>query len=68
MRTSIVVAMLLLLISGYATRAGAADSGASQPCSGWYLGVLRYIFPLAIALERSSAVKNAGGNMTVTRP
>jgi len=32
MRTSIVVAMLLLLISGYATTAGAADSKASQPC------------------------------------
>ena len=51
MRTSIVVAMLLLLICGYVTTAGAADSGASQPCSGWYLGVLRYIFPLAIALD-----------------
>jgi hypothetical protein len=51
MRHSIVVAMLLLLICGYATTAGAADSGTSQPCEWWYLGVLRYIMPLAIALD-----------------
>jgi len=51
MRRGIVVAMLLLLTCGYATRAGAADSGTSQPCEWWYLGVLRYVFPLAIALD-----------------
>src|SRR5262245_44667080 len=48
MRHRIVVAMLLLLVSGYATPARAADS---QPCEWWYLGVLRYVFPLAIALD-----------------
>jgi hypothetical protein len=50
MRAGIVVAMLLLLMSGYATTA-AAQSATSQPCEWWYLGVLRYVFPLAIALD-----------------
>ncbi len=53
MRTSIVVAMLLLLISGYATTAGAESCATSSHWrSRW----------------TPSAVKNAGGNMTVTRP
>jgi hypothetical protein len=51
MKQSIVVALLLLLISGYATTAGAAESGTSEECGWWYLGVLRYIFPMAIALD-----------------
>ena len=51
MKQSIVVAILLLLISGYATTAGAAESGTSEQCGWWYLGVLRYIFPMAIALD-----------------
>ena len=51
MKQSIVVALLLLLISGYATTAGAAESGSSEDCGWWYLGVLRYIFPMAIALD-----------------
>jgi hypothetical protein len=51
MKQSIVVAMLFLLISGYATTAGAAESGTSEQCGWWYLGVLRYIFPMAIALD-----------------
>jgi hypothetical protein len=46
-----VVAMLRLLISGYSTTAGAAESGTSEDCGWWYLGVLRYIFPMAIALD-----------------
>jgi hypothetical protein len=51
MRHSIVVVMLLLLLSGYAATAMAADTPTSQPCEWWYLGVLRYVFPLAIALD-----------------
>jgi hypothetical protein len=51
MKQSIVVAMLLLLISGYATTAGAAESATSEQCGWWYLGVLRYIFPMAIVLD-----------------
>ncbi len=52
MKQGIVVAMLLLLISGYATTtAGAAESGTSEQCGWWYLGVLRYIFPMAIVLD-----------------
>ena len=51
MKQGIVVAMLLLLISGYSTTAGAAESGTSEECGWWYLGVLRYIFPMAIALD-----------------
>jgi hypothetical protein len=51
MKQSIVVALLLLLISGCATTAGAAESGTSEECGWWYLGVLRYIFPMAIALD-----------------
>jgi hypothetical protein len=50
MRRGVVGAMLLLLMSGYATTE-AADGGTSQPCEWWYLGVLRYVFPLAIALD-----------------
>ena len=51
MKQTIVIAMLLLLISGYATTAGAAESGTPQQCGWWYLGVPRYIFPMAIALD-----------------
>jgi len=51
MRRGIVVAVLLVLLCGYASTTGAADGATSQPCGWWYLGVLRYIFPLALALD-----------------
>ena len=51
MKRAIVVATLLLQISGFATAAGATQSAASQQCEWWYLGVLRYVMPLAIVLD-----------------
>lgn len=51
MKRAIVAAMLLLQISGFATAAAAAQSAASQQCEWWYLGVLRYVMPLAIVLD-----------------
>jgi hypothetical protein len=50
MKRAIVVATLLLQIAGFATAAG-AQSAASQQCEWWYLGVLRYVMPLAIVLD-----------------
>jgi hypothetical protein len=50
MKRAIVVATLLLQIGGFATAAG-AQSAASQQCEWWYLGVLRYVMPLAIVLD-----------------
>ena len=50
MKRAIVAATLLLQISAFAT-AASAQSAASQPCGWWYLGVLRYVMPLAIVLD-----------------
>ena len=48
----LVVATLLLQISGFAS-AGAhtAQTAAAPKCEWWYLGVLRYVMPLGIALD-----------------
>lgn len=53
MKRAIVVATLLLQISGFAASAGAqtAQPAASPQCEWWYLGVLRYVMPLAIVLD-----------------
>lgn len=50
MKRAIVVATLLLQLSAFAT-AASAQSTASQPCEWWYLGVLRYVMPLALVLD-----------------
>jgi hypothetical protein len=49
----LVVATLLLQISGFAASAGAqtAQTAAAPKREWWYLGVLRYVMPLAIALD-----------------
>ena len=49
----LVVATLLLQISGFAVPAGAqtAPTAAAAKCEWWYLGVRRYVMPLAIALD-----------------
>ena len=50
MKRAIVVATLLLQISAFAT-AASAQSAAAQQCAWWYMGVLRYVMPLAIVLD-----------------
>jgi len=49
----LVVATPLLQISGFAASAGAqtAQTAAAPECEWWYLAVLRYVMPLAIALD-----------------
>ena len=49
----LVVATLLLQISGFAASAGAqtAQTAAAPKGEWWYLAVLRYVMPLAIALD-----------------
>ena len=49
----LVVATLLLQISGFAASAGAqtAQTAAAPEYEWWYLAVLRYVMPLAIALD-----------------
>jgi hypothetical protein len=53
MKRAIVAAALLLQISGLAAAAGGqtAQTAASPQCEWWYLGVLRYVMPLAIVLD-----------------
>jgi hypothetical protein len=50
MKRAIVVATLLLQISAFAP-AASAQSAAPQQCGWWYLGVLRYVMPLALVLD-----------------
>lgn len=50
MKRAIVVATLLLQISAFAT-AASAQSAVAQQCGWWYLGVLRYVMPLALVLD-----------------
>ena len=53
MKRAIVVGTLLLQIAGFAASAGAqtAQTAAAPKCEWWYLGVLRYVMPLAIVLD-----------------
>src|SRR5262245_17291432 len=53
MKRTIVVAALLLQISGFAAYAGAqtAQTAAAPKCELWYRGVLRDVMPLAIVLD-----------------
>jgi hypothetical protein len=50
MKRAIVAATLLLQISALATAASAQTAGP-QKCGWWYLGVLRYVMPLALVLD-----------------